>query len=279
MTSAEFVARLAWGRGSIDLPDGQYLIGRSSACDIVIDDPRISRRHAQLEVDGVDVHIVDLESRNGIYVNDRPVRRMQALAEGDVILIGAAELKFDLVAGRAPGGARRPAQAFVVLESVDSGDDRTAGKDYFASAPITKTFDDLELIGRVAERALAAGHPQQAESMVEGHLQRVLDDSIRRREVSAGTAQRAIDLALRLAETTHRGGWFDYTIDLLRAQRQLCSEAQLKRLVRVERQVDRIDPARIRKYVDTLRAEGPTMEELRMAQRILAVLGGAGRSA
>jgi hypothetical protein len=273
----DLVVKLSWSRGSIELPDGQYLIGRSSACDIVIDEPRVSRRHAQVEVDGLDVHVVDLESRNGVYVNDRPVRRMQALAEGDLIMVGAAELKYELGRSQSARGGRRPPQAFVVLESVETGDDRTAGKDYFAAAPITKTFDDLELIGRVAERALSAGHPQQAEAMVEGHLQRVLDDSLRQREVSEGTVRRAIEIALRLAEATHRGGWFDYAIDLMRAHRLLCSESQLGRLVQLLKQVDRIDPARIRKYVDTLRAEGPTMEELRMAQRILSVLGGAGR--
>ncbi len=115
--------------------------------------------------------------------------------------------------------------------------------------------------------------------MVEGHLQRVLDDSFRQREVSAGTVQRAVDIAMRLAETTHRGGWFDYVIDLLRAQRLPCSEPQLGRLAQVQKQVDRVDTARIGKYVDTLRAEGPTMEELRLAQRILSVLGKDGRTA
>jgi hypothetical protein len=268
------VVRLSWSRGSVELSDGQYLIGRSSACDIVIDESRVSRRHAQLEVDGTDVHVVDLESRNGVYVNDRRVRRMQALAEGDVVLVGGAELTVEMVASETGTPVRRPAQAFVVLESVDSGDDRTVGKDYFAGATVTKTFDDLELIGRVAERALAAGHPQQAEAMMEGHLQRVLDDSIRQREVTEATTRRALDMALRLAETTHRGVWFDYAIDLLRARRVPCTDTQLNRLVRVQSQVDRIDVGRIKKYVDTLRADGPTMEELRAAQRIQAALAG-----
>ncbi len=272
MTASELVAKLSWANDSVELPDGQYLIGRSAKCDIVVDEPRVSRRHAQLEVEGTDVHVVDLQSRNGIFVNDRPVRRVQALAEGDLILVGGAEFELQFVESQAPTPARRPHQVYVVLESIDSAEDRTAGKDCFAAAPVTKTFDDLELIGRVAERALSAGHPQQAETLVESHLQRVLDDSFRRREVSPGTIQRALHISLLLAESTHRGGWFDYAVDLLRAQRLLCSDSVLKRLVHVQQQVDRVDQDRIRKYVDTLRAENPTMDELRMAQRILVAL-------
>jgi len=271
MTPSVPVLQLLWPRGSVELPNGQYVIGRSSACDIVIDEPRVSRRHARLEVDGTDVHVVDLESRNGVFVNDRPVRRMQALAEGDVVLVGPAELTVKMEA-RATGVARRPGQAFVMLDPVEDEEDRPIGNVRHAEGPPTKTFEDLELIGRVAERALAAGHPQQAEALVEGHLRRILNDSLQQREVSKGTARRAIDMALRLAETLHRGEWFDYTIDLLRARRVSCSDPLLSRLAQAQRKVDRFDMVRIKKYVDTLRADGPTMEELRTAQRIQSVL-------
>ena len=271
MTAPVPVVQLLWPSGSVELPDGQYVIGRSSACDIVVDEPRVSRRHARIEVDGMDVHLIDLESRNGVYVNDRPVRRMQALAEGDVLLVGGAQFTVQIEV-RATGVRRRPAQAFVVLNPEEGDEDRPGGSQRGEGGPITKTFEDLELIGRVAERALAAGHPQQAEALIEGHLRRVLDDSLQQRDVSKGTTRRAIDMALRLAEALHRGEWFDYAIDLLRAQRVSCSESLLSRLAQAQSKVDRFDLARITRYVDTLRADGPTMDELRAAQRIHTVL-------
>jgi adenylate cyclase len=62
-------------------------LGRSSECDIVIPDGWISARHALLEVRGDRVWIVDLESRNGTFVNDRRVREAP-LRPGDRVALG-----------------------------------------------------------------------------------------------------------------------------------------------------------------------------------------------
>lgn len=275
MNAPRQVVALRWAKGRVELPDGQYLIGRSAACDVVIDDSRVSRRHAQLEVEGSDVHLVDLDSRNGVFVNDRPVRRVQALADGDLMLIGGAELTLEL-APTGPAPVRRPPRIYVVLagekEDVTVRGASAPSPEPQAATPVTKTFDDLELIGRVAERALLAGHVRQAEAMIEGHLRRVLDDVLRQRPVSGLTGDRAVEIGLRLAEATHRGSWFDYVVDLLRARRIACSDRLLDRLRSVREQVDRVDPQRIKRYVDTLRAGEPTMDELRAAQRLHLLL-------
>ncbi len=44
-------------------------LGRSSECDLVIDDSSVSRRHASLLVDGAGLRITDLASLNGTYVD------------------------------------------------------------------------------------------------------------------------------------------------------------------------------------------------------------------
>lgn len=51
-----------------------FVIGREADCDLVVDDPRASRRHAQLEVqpDGR-VVLRDLDSANGTFVDDRRI--------------------------------------------------------------------------------------------------------------------------------------------------------------------------------------------------------------
>src|SRR6188472_1193837 len=56
----------------IDRP--RTVIGRSSRCDFVVDDPNVSRRHAELQRRGGDWYVVDLDSTNGIAVNGKPVR-------------------------------------------------------------------------------------------------------------------------------------------------------------------------------------------------------------
>jgi predicted component of type VI protein secretion system len=69
-------------------------IGRSRECELVIDDPNVSRRHAELRktIDGW--LVVDLGSTNGVKVNGRRVHE-EVLRPGDSITLGLIELKFE----------------------------------------------------------------------------------------------------------------------------------------------------------------------------------------
>ena len=70
------------------------VIGRErSQCGIVLRDPNISRRHAELRWDGRDWHIVDLRSTNGTLVNDVDVDEC-ALRDGDLLTLGLVNLEF-----------------------------------------------------------------------------------------------------------------------------------------------------------------------------------------
>jgi hypothetical protein len=77
----------------IDRPN--TVIGRSSRCDFVVEDPNVSRRHAELQRRGSDWYVVDLESTNGVAVNGKQVRSTR-LAPGDEIALGTARLSFNV---------------------------------------------------------------------------------------------------------------------------------------------------------------------------------------
>jgi pSer/pThr/pTyr-binding forkhead associated (FHA) protein len=62
-------------------------IGRDPNCDINIDDPGLSRTHAEIICDGDRLLFVDLISLNGSMINGKRVRR-RVLAEGDTVRIG-----------------------------------------------------------------------------------------------------------------------------------------------------------------------------------------------
>jgi len=75
------------------LVQASTMIGRSSKVDIQIDEDSISRNHALIEKRDGEYVIRDLESTNGTYVNDRPIRTHQ-LRDGDQIKFGSTIFKF-----------------------------------------------------------------------------------------------------------------------------------------------------------------------------------------
>ncbi len=69
-------------------------IGRSSCCDVAIREPTVSRRHALLRFRDGSWIVQDLDSKNGLTVNGRPVGRC-AVEPGDVLGLGMALLELD----------------------------------------------------------------------------------------------------------------------------------------------------------------------------------------
>jgi hypothetical protein len=77
----------------ISLADEVTTVGRGEGCDIRLDDPSVSRLHAELVRRGRYVYVTDLGlSRNGTRVNGRPVAR-RVLDDGDVLSFGAARCR------------------------------------------------------------------------------------------------------------------------------------------------------------------------------------------
>ncbi len=70
-------------------------LGRSKDCDLVVDDPSASRRHAEVHSENGDYWLVDLGSTNGTEVNGRRIDRAK-LEPGDVITIGQTRVSFEL---------------------------------------------------------------------------------------------------------------------------------------------------------------------------------------
>jgi FHA domain len=88
-SSDEVLLALDWTGATTEL-----LVGRHHRCDVVLDDPTVSRRHARLVFrDGTWV-LQDLESTNGTVVNGTLVGRC-ALRPGDQLLVGCAQLRID----------------------------------------------------------------------------------------------------------------------------------------------------------------------------------------
>lgn len=66
---------------------GVMVLGRGSDCDLRIESQLLSRQHAKLAVEGDVLHVVDLDSTNGTFVNGKRISEATVLP-GD-------ELSFD----------------------------------------------------------------------------------------------------------------------------------------------------------------------------------------
>ena len=77
----------------LSLPPGRVIIGRSPDNEIYIKSKFISRHHAQLISDDDGCVIEDLNSTNGIFMNEKQVKK-QRLRDGDIVSIGVHELVY-----------------------------------------------------------------------------------------------------------------------------------------------------------------------------------------
>jgi hypothetical protein len=87
------------GRLHFPLTKSVVTIGRLMDNDLVLDDPHVSRRHAQLRARNNNFVLVDLRSTAGTRVNGRLIRK-HILNPGDVISIA----RIELIYGEDPGG-------------------------------------------------------------------------------------------------------------------------------------------------------------------------------
>jgi diguanylate cyclase (GGDEF)-like protein len=70
------------------------IVGRSSKCDIQVDQESVSRNHVKLLNKDEDIALRDLGSTNGTYVNDKLMITETILCDGDLIKIGRTIFKF-----------------------------------------------------------------------------------------------------------------------------------------------------------------------------------------
>jgi S-DNA-T family DNA segregation ATPase FtsK/SpoIIIE len=68
-------------------------IGRDASCDIVLDDPSVSRRHASISANAT---ITDLGSTNGTWIDDVPVTASTPLPPNALVRVGASHLRLRL---------------------------------------------------------------------------------------------------------------------------------------------------------------------------------------
>lgn len=143
------------------------VIGRSSQCDLILEPPSTSRRHARIYRRGAAYFLEDMASSNGTKLNGHPARNAQ-LFNGDAISIGAAVLRFWVGSSLAeaaapsmensgtrvlPGADRSGQRPSTVLEHTDPAIDRP--RSWRAKAAVGGAGAAIALLLLLALRTIA----------------------------------------------------------------------------------------------------------------------------
>jgi hypothetical protein len=270
--------RLRYLAHDLEVPAGQFVIGRSPDCQLSLDDPLVSRRHALLTVRQDSVTLEDLGSRNGVFVNGVRIANLQGLALGDKITIGTQEMwieggsdvliEMDSIpypsTPSIPKPARVPTHVRHALEEVDISETTDkislemvrSGDAALARPPHPdKRVHSLHLIGNVADKALALGRVEEAERLLVRSLSDISAKVRDTGQMEPELALHAAQNALRLASATGKAAWVDYVFEIYGACRQLLPASIVDELYKVIRKVRAIDMAQFRAYTTVLREQ------------------------
>src|SRR5579859_4048062 len=249
--------RLRYLHHDLELREVQFAVGRSAGCQLSLDDPLVSRRHAVLVVSKDGVMIEDLQSRNGVTVNGQRIVGKTALGAGDTIGIGSQELT--LLLGR-DGGVRTNATGKRTLPKLSTSDkarERTTSAPPGPTDPedtsISKRAGAFDLLASVADKALAMGRADEAERLLAAPLSELAEASRAGKHLSAQLVDAAARFAAKLATATSKGTWADYAIELYQAQGRTCPAPVIDELYNAFRKVNAVDLSRLRAYVTLLR--------------------------
>ncbi len=263
--------RLRYMHHDLELAEGEFSLGRSADCQLSLDDPLVSRRHALLIVAADSVTIEDLQSRNGLLVNGEPVTGKAPLADGDRILIGSQELTLHAIRDEGDdegqmdqglGGMHTLPKITAVRPAADRppahGVGRPVHGDAASEGPTERRADAFSVLGGVAEKALAMGRAEDAERMLSTALVDVIEAS-RAGRPSPSLVEMAARFAAKLATATGKGSWADYVIELYDTQGRPCSAPVIDELYSALRKVNAIDLVALRAYVAQLRERQATL--------------------
>jgi hypothetical protein len=276
--------RLRYLSHDLELPIGEFVVGRSTDCQLSLDDPLVSRRHAVLRVRAGGVTVQDLGSRNGVLVNGTKIEGEKELTPGDKVSIGSQEMLLQTAEDSARATQnheevyRRATQtlgAAYVMElreaaaaaagspptapagSAAPKADNALNDPPTASADGSRSIQSFMLLGGVADKALAMGRAEEAERI----LQAMLLDVLARAQggpIDPALAEQAARYAARLGGATTKGTWADYVFDLYKRLGRVIPAAVVDELYTVVRKVKSIDLTLFRAYLASLRTQAPS---------------------
>jgi pSer/pThr/pTyr-binding forkhead associated (FHA) protein len=236
---------------TLELRKGAVVVGRSSACHVVLDDGLVSRRHAQFVVNGKLAAVEDFGSVNGVYLNGERISGQRTLRDGDRIQIG----KQDFVLRSATKVVQVAAPERFSAETLHGKSlPRELVEGEKARDELTRRTDALDLLCGVADKVLALGRGDEAEKLLGTALGNLLKQVQAGAIVAPAASARAATYAVRIADATGRGRWVDYSFELFAAQSRPLPSEVVDQLYVVLRKINGVAISGFRAYLEKLKA-------------------------
>jgi len=278
---SDMAVRLRYLSHELEVPIGEFVIGRSADCQLALDDPLVSRKHALLTVRADSVTVEDLGSRNGVRVNDSKIDGRVEVEHGDKITIGSQEMVLEgspdesflavpesIAFGTTRATTLTPHLAAMMqredLREEPWSESTTPGISLSFAAPSSRMPEigpqapdrrvtALSFIGSLADKALTMGRAEEAERILHRSLNDLLDKARSGTLPPNEVAAKAAMYAAKLATATGKGSWIEYIFALYSCTEQLVPGSVVDELYSSVRKVKSLDMTILRNYIESLR--------------------------
>ena len=151
----------------IALPEGNFLIGRETDCQLRPNSDLVSRHHCVFKTDGYGLRLRDLGSTNGTFVNESRVQGMVHLQNGDKVRIGNLDFEVVLTEEAASAAPKVPLSESGTFNNVEAATDSTsagAGTETMMEMPVIDPNAVMEQTGTFDAESTIAAAPAAPES-------------------------------------------------------------------------------------------------------------------
>ena len=245
--------RLHYQGNEMDLPAGDFVVGRGDGCQLVIDDGQISRRHAAFRVDGDSLWVLDLNSRNGVKVNGGRVDAPLQVKDGDLVLVGPHSFRIEVASEPSRRAQRR--------------ENTTMSQEI-----IGKPTNESER-WKLADRAFTKGARTDAERLVAEGLHQTLI-ALQSGTIDGSALATPTKFAIRLAAECNKSLWLDWIFQAHQMAGSVLSESATEELLVVARKLRYPGSPLLRMYLEQLvgKAAGLGVTERFAVQRVHGLL-------
>lgn len=256
--------RLRYLHHNLELAPGQFLIGRSTECQLSLDDPLVSRKHALLTITSDSVFVEDMGSRNGVLVDGTKIEGRRRVGDGSRITIGSQDMV--LLEGQRERAATMSALPAALVTFV-GGEAPLLPSPPLAVTPPTpappappvppedeasKKNDTFKLLGGVAEKAMAMGRADDAERLLQTLMMQVIEAARAQRILDPLTVEQAGRFGAKLAVVTTKSSWFDYVVELYTLENRIMPASVVDEMHQAVRKVPAINLPALQEYLGNL---------------------------